>query len=39
MGKVLLTKAGRAKTERYINHVKRMRAHVSTIEDSTDDGE
>ena len=39
MGKVLLTKSGRAKTERYINHVKRMRAHVSAIEDSTDDGE
>jgi len=39
MGKVLLTKAGRAKIERYINHVKRMRAHVSAVEDSTDDGE
>ena len=39
MGKVLLTKTGRAKAERYINHVKRMRAHVSAIEDSTDDGE
>lgn len=39
MGKVLLTKSGRTKAEKYINHVKRMRAHVSAIEDSTDDGE
>ncbi|MBR2737001.1 MAG: hypothetical protein IKD86_06815 [Firmicutes bacterium] len=39
MGKVLLTKTGRSKIDRYINHVKRMRAHVSAIEDSTDDGE
>lgn len=39
MGRVLLTKTGRTKVDRYINHVKRMRAHVSAIEDSTDDGE